>query len=127
MQHRWDISAKKVSVPSRGIRVIDSTMCPFYETGFDGFRPLSGNKGYRFADCGNDELIEKISFRPLSGNKGYRSENASAISLTSQSFRPLSGNKGYRSASVMHTRTGLHVVSVPSRGIRVIDLSPVTL
>ena len=89
------------------------------------FRPLSGNKGNQRKRIQLFRILRNVtSFRPLSGNKGnqlcylrflrYRTRNG---------FRPLSGTKGNQLCVPFFELSALPPrVSVPSRGIRVINL-----
>ena len=67
----------------------------------DGFRPLSGKWGYRYVKRQQHEVFDVLtSFRPLSGKWGYRSTAKPGVRLERQ-----------------------RLVSVPSRGNGVIDMS----
>ena len=146
MSARSNVIAIKVSVPSRGNGVIDTTCMSFLATSPSCFRPLSGKWGYRSsAWCQYHIFLVRlqfpsplgemglsirlaphtrpcnIGFRPLSGKWGYRS-NVIAIKIScAQGFRPLSGKWGYRFGGGRKLKQFIVLVSVPSRGNGVID------
>ena len=103
------------------MRVIDIEMEEFYCSYLKDVSVPS--RGMRVIDMRNQEVLQwlRLRFRPLSGNEGYRLKCRVTYTPVARSFRPLSGNEGYRSEICKLYWTDIQTVSVPSRGMRVID------
>ena len=90
-----------VSVPSRGMRVIDQhpdLNIELRKSIYDSFRPLSGYEGYRFVYDVGIVVADR------------------AVSVPSRGMRVIDYSIRVHQTRLVHSR-----VSVPSRGMRVID------